>query len=106
MSSYTQFEQHLDALLTTSFGNPKVVAKQSHKKSKTKDGELITKRAHEKSNFAKCSCGKKMSKSDGEFWGECEDCRKTEQDHSTRGKDAAANADRHYHGGQFHDGEW
>jgi len=55
----------------------------------------------------KCQCGRDMTADDAEFWGECTRCRWFLVDMNCGGSnDKAAGADRDYHGGLFHRGEW
>lgn len=57
----------------------------------------------------KCACGKQLTDEAASFWGECLRCRGVLPLSSAQGGDAGRAqgiADRRYHGGQFHGGEW
>ena len=55
----------------------------------------------------KCECGKPLMSEDAEFWGECNSCRLRLPIHTSQGGDSGgAQADRVYHGGMGHRGEW
>ena len=56
---------------------------------------------------ARCGCGQLMTTEEVEFWGECRKCRTRLPVQSRQQSDSTMErAERDYHGGLFHRGEW
>jgi len=54
-----------------------------------------------------CRCGQPMTKTDADYWGECQRCRVRIVNTRSGGRDPTADkTDRDYHGGMGHRAEW